>query len=868
MALKPGTQVGPYEITAPLGAGGMGEVYRATDTKLKREVAIKVLPDDVAGDRERLARFEREAHVLASLNHPHIGSIYGLEECGGVPCLVLELVEGQTLAERLAAGALPVENALEIARQIASALEAAHEKGIIHRDLKPANVKLTPEDSAKVLDFGLAKGLADESTELASDPSLSPTLTMAATRAGLILGTAAYMSPEQARGKPVDKRTDIWAFGCVFYELLTGRQAFPGETASDTIAKILEREPDWQALPSNTPLKVRELLQRCLRRDDRNRLHDIADARIETEEVLADPSGAVAVAVDRPGRKTFGSRWLSWTVAAAALVVVALAAGYLVGSRNRPVVTEIDYRQLTFRRGTITGARFSPDGSTVVYSAIWEGEPSEVFTTSPGNPESRALGLRSAGLLGISSSGELAVALEFELVDSFDRAGTLANLPLATSTAPRELLKNVRWADWSPDGAEFALVRREGRVRRLEYPMGTVLRETSGWISHPQISPDGGTVAFLEHPYVNDDRGFVALVDRSGTYRQIGPSWSTIWGLAWRPDGNEIWVTAGPASSLSVRRLYGMTLDGEQRVLAIGPGEMTLHDVSPAGDVLLSVEDRRRNIIGLPPGAEQERNLTWLDRSLVGDLSVDGNLLLFHEGGKAGGDRGSVYLRKLDGSPAVRLSDGYAISFSPDEKWVLTFIPKSPREYYLVPTGVGSPRHVDLSHWSPNTAFPIGMLSDNRRIVVVVREPGQARTYHALDLEAGTEERITPERMNPTFLSRDGKTVVAVNADGWWTVPLEGGDPRPIRGLEAGEFVFALTADGNGVFTRRNRGVSAIVHRVDSSTGAREVVHELTPPNLSGSGGVGTVHITPDGRFYVYGYTQQLSELYLVRGIR
>ena len=371
MALKPGTQLGPYEITAPLGAGGMGEVYRATDTKLKREVAIKVLPDDVVADSERLARFEREAHVLASLNHPHIASIYGLEESGGVPCLVLELVEGQTLAERIAAGVLPVEKALEIAKQIASALEAAHEKGVIHRDLKPANVKITPEGSVKVLDFGLAKAFANESVEISGDASLSPTLTMSATRAGVILGTAAYMSPEQARGKRVDKRTDVWAFGCVLYEMFTGRQAFPGETASDSIAAILGREPDWQALPSSTPLKVRELLQRCLTKDARNRLHDIGDARIETEEVLADPGGAVRATIDHPDRKTILSRAVPWIVAVAAIALLiwngvrdapAERSGPIRASLGLPSGVEPD-----------ESMAFSPDGSRLVFVANREG---------------------------------------------------------------------------------------------------------------------------------------------------------------------------------------------------------------------------------------------------------------------------------------------------------------------------------------------------------------------------------------------------------------------------------------------------------------------------------------------------------------
>jgi Tol biopolymer transport system component len=374
MALKTGTRVGPYEITAPLGAGGMGEVYRATDTKLKRDVAIKVLPEDVAGDRERLARFEREAHVLASLNHPHIASIYGLEESDGVPCLVLELVEGQTLAERLKEGPLPVDQTLELARQIASALEAAHEKGVIHRDLKPANIKITPEGTAKVLDFGLAKAFADESVEISGDASLSPTLTMAATRAGVILGTAAYMSPEQARGKHVDKRTDIWAFGCVLYEMLTGRQAFPGETVSDAIAMILEREADWEALPPTTPLKVRELLQRCLRKDNRNRLHDIADARIETEEALANPAGAFDAVINQQGHKMFSSRWVPWIVA------VAAAAGLIWNTvrdvptgMSKPIRASLELPAAVQVEVDSHPLAFSPDGNRLVVTVERDG---------------------------------------------------------------------------------------------------------------------------------------------------------------------------------------------------------------------------------------------------------------------------------------------------------------------------------------------------------------------------------------------------------------------------------------------------------------------------------------------------------------
>ncbi|MCA1582975.1 MAG: protein kinase [Acidobacteria bacterium] len=357
MSLSPGTRLGPYEVVAPIGVGGMGEVYRARDGKLHREVAIKVLPEAFARDAERLARFRREAQVLASLNHPHIASIYGLEESGGVEALVLELVEGETLAERIARDTIPVDEASKIACQIAEALAAAHEKGIIHRDLKPANVKLTADGEVKVLDFGLAKLLIDEPRPI--DATHSPTIT-AATQAGVVLGTAAYMSPEQARGKTVDKRADIWAFGAVLFETLTGKKAFAGETVSDTLAAILTKEPDWAALPAGTPRSIRRVVRRCLNRDRNLRFHDIADARIELQE----PSEPPAVAASRPGVP-----W--WVLAAAVLVAAGLAA---LALRGTGPPTELPLRKLEIAAPflDVDGANpisLSPDGTRIAYSA-------------------------------------------------------------------------------------------------------------------------------------------------------------------------------------------------------------------------------------------------------------------------------------------------------------------------------------------------------------------------------------------------------------------------------------------------------------------------------------------------------------------
>ncbi len=319
MAINPGTRFGTYEVGAQIGAGGMGEVYQAHDTKLGRDVAIKVLPEAVADDFDRLARFQREAKMLAALNHPSIATIYGLEQSGSTHYLVMELVPGDTLQQRVKRdGAVPIEEALAIAKQIAEALEAAHEKSIIHRDLKPANVKLTPEGKVKVLDFGLAKAFEDDASTV--DMNNSPTLSRAATMQGVILGTAAYMSPEQARGRAVDKRTDIWAFGCVLYELLTGKQIFHGEDITDILAAVVRAEPDWSRLPPATPTKIRDLLRRCLQKDRAQRLRDAGDARIEIQEALTAPAATESalpshrmLALRSSGwqrQRSFSLRWL------------------------------------------------------------------------------------------------------------------------------------------------------------------------------------------------------------------------------------------------------------------------------------------------------------------------------------------------------------------------------------------------------------------------------------------------------------------------------------------------------------------------------------------------------------------------------
>src|SRR5215472_4429836 len=391
MAIQSGTHLGPYEILAAIGAGGMGEVYRARDTKLGRDVAIKVLPEAFARDFARMSRFGREAKLLASLNHPNIASIYGLEDSGATHALVMELVEGPTLADRIKQSPIPVDETVRIARQIADALEYAHERGIIHRDLKPANVKVTNDDAVKVLDFGLAKALEDDPSSI--DISTSPTISRMATMQGVLLGTAAYMSPEQAKAKPVDRRTDIWAFGCVLYEMLTGKMAFSGETVTDTLAAVVMKDPDWSQLPPKTPMRVRVLLQRCLQRDVRQRLQAMGDARISLEEVLSGaPEGTPSPAVGSPAKQWW------WLASGIAVVIVAAAASLATWSLKPAPVSPVTRTVIDLPPGQhLAGLdrpalALSSDGRQLAYVAATQGSSAEqIYLRAMDSAETRAI---------------------------------------------------------------------------------------------------------------------------------------------------------------------------------------------------------------------------------------------------------------------------------------------------------------------------------------------------------------------------------------------------------------------------------------------------------------------------------------------
>jgi serine/threonine-protein kinase len=483
-----------YEVISKIGEGGMGEVYRARDTKLNRDVAIKVLPDGFTEDAERVARFQREAQVLASLNHPNIAAIYGLEESDGIRALVMELVEGPTLADRVAAGPIPVDEALAIARQIAEALEVAHERGIIHRDLKPANVKVTPDDTAKVLDFGLAKVFADETPD--ADLSHSPTL-IKGTQAGMILGTAAYMSPEQAKGKAVDKRSDIWAFGCVLFEMLTGRQAFIGETLTDTLAAVVRAEPEWDTLPASTPEVIQRLLRRCLTKDLKQRLRDIGEARIQIEECLAHPAARSQskVAPTRPLIKS----WPLWT--SVGLTIALVASLVLLWRATRPESRSVvrynvqapDKTTLGLSRWPVVA--LSPDGSSLAFIAVSADGIERLYVKKRDDPEVKLLaGTEGAADPAFSPDGKsLAFVADFTLKKlSFD--GSVLSLTKVADT------RGVTWAGddtlvYSPEvtGGLFQISANGGAPRAITTVDFKKNERTHRW---PQVLPGGKAVLF------------------------------------------------------------------------------------------------------------------------------------------------------------------------------------------------------------------------------------------------------------------------------------------------------------------------------------------------------------------------------------
>ena len=844
-----------------LGAGGMGEVYRAHDSRLNRTVAIKVLPASYSADRERLQRFAQEARAAAALNHPNILSIFDIGEEQGAPYVVSELLEGETLRERLRVGALPVRRVIEYSSQIARGLAAAHEKGIVHRDLKPENLFLTSDGRVKILDFGLAKLTRPETS---GDGGDAPTVQVA-TEAGLVMGTAGYMSPEQVRGKPADHRSDVFSFGAILYEMISGKRAFHGESAADTMSAILKEEvPELSETARNVPPGLERIVHHCLEKHPAQRFQSAGDLAFDLEALsgvsTSSKSGAQAAvqAADMAGPR----RRVLLGAGAIVLALAMLALGWWIG-RGSAAGTPIEYQQITFRAGSIGNARFTPDNS-IVYSASWDGGENELYLARTDENGARELGIKNAELLSISKTGELAIRVRSKNMGGYARSGVLARVPLSGGT-PREVLENVQEADFAADGDTMALVRYvpETSHWRLEYPVGHVLLESINWMSHPKISPDGKRVAFARHDNPSgDDEGGVAVVDSQGQEKVLVSGFVTVEGVEWSPAGDEVWFSA--ARTGSAADLRGVTLSGKERMITNVPGGMWLEDVH--NGLALTVSHRGRvGIRGLAPGAKEEKELGWFGWSNERDFSRDGKKVLFEEEGNGGGPNYTVFLRDTDGSPPIRIGEGVGQAISPDGKWVITHSAKG-GPLNVVPTGAGETRQ--LTH--DNITYDgVRYLPDGKQVVAVGIEPGHGVRNYLIDVNTGNSKPITPEGIAGALVSPDGKSLAVDTADGRHAIwPLDGSGLRPIPG-ESKFYVIGWTPDSASLYvvSTENRHRTADVYRLNPATGKMELFKKFGEALPLGSNAFFPA-FSADGSAYIYGYGQVLSEAYVVKGLR
>jgi eukaryotic-like serine/threonine-protein kinase len=848
-------RLGAYEVTSQIGVGGMGEVYLAHDSKLGRDVAVKILPDLFARDPERLSRFEREARLLAALSHPNILAIHDFGVADGTAYAVTELLHGETLWQTLQLGAMPERRAIDVAVAIASALSAAQEKGIVHRDVKPENVFITVDGHVKLLDFGLARLAApfrpdDGDRTVAHTPTLE----------GTVLGTVGYMSPEQVRGLEADHRSDLFSLGAVIYEMIAGRRAFAAATAVETMTAILNADPPtFSALGLPVPQALQRVIERCLEKRPERRFQSASDLGFALQQASGSTSSLETARIER---RSAGVPRVWQTAVVVALLAAAFVSGRWLAQRADPP-TSWSFHRLTFRPGNVLGARFSPDGRTVVYSASWQAAATEVFTVRTDGGGSRSLDVHDANVAAVSGTGELAILKSPSHTSSF---GTLARLPLGGG-APRDVLQDVSRADWGLQPDDLAVVRRASNgFQRLEYPIGHVLYESPS-ISSMRISPDGRHVAFISERELFVAASVTGAIALRHTWGATGRASA----VAWSPSGSELFVTAGPAEA--EQALRAIDLSGRERVvLASAGGRLDLHDVSKDGDLLVERAVPRGGILFRGPADGQERDLSWLDGSDVRRLSRDGSLILFSESLQGASGLGDVFLRRTDGSPPIRLGDGRPLDLSADGKWVLAHTAQRPSRLMLLPTGAGSPRVLDTGRYEPNGG---SFLPDGRIAFGTIATRGRIE-FHVIDQQTGVVGPLTIEGRGDdsafvvdrgSVFGPDG-SVARVLPDGHVEILQPGRGARrvvPGPALADGDDLVEWLGDDQ-LYIARGMTVPMEVYRIDARTGVRRTWRTLMPADPTGLIGIRNVVIANNGESYAYSYRRVTSsDLYLVK---
>ena len=856
--------LGPYRILGKLGAGGMGEVYRAHDSRLDRDVAIKVLPPSVADDLERRARFEREAKAIAALSHPNILAIHDIGEAraDGRSLLyaVTELLEGETLRDHLTRGALPIRKAIETATHIARGLAAAHDRGIVHRDLKPENVFVLADGRVKILDFGLAKGLA-------KDPAAADATATAAamTDPGTVMGTVGYMAPEQIRGQAVDARADLFALGALLYEMLSGQRAFRRETAAETMTAILREDPpELSASRADLPPALDRIARHCLEKNPAERFQTARDVAFALEAFSGTAISSAMVADILAPRRS-----LHPAILAALFAVGGVAAGYGLTTlvRQSPAEPAVTFETRTSEPQWITNARFSPDGETLVYSAATSGNTPSVFVLRKAGIIPQRLGEPGTHLLSVSRTGELAVLTGAIFINHRLFRGTLARMTM--DGAARPVSEGVREADWAPDGSAMAVIRDTGTKDQLEYPAGKTVYEHSGYLSDPRVSPNGSRIAFLEHPHRGyDDRGWLKVIDRNGVVRTLAGEFWGGEGVAWSPDGRMIYVSTSAQDAMGYHP-HVVNVEGEPNLRPAFPSMTSseVMDVARDGRLLVSAGEQRISIRVQLPGEAAERELPWLELPIPTDLSADGKWLLFTDQSASAGLNYAVAWRRTDGSPAVRLGEGFAAALSPDARWAIGYVSSPPPGHYVAyPTGPGQPMRLDFS---PVTGVDTVSFFPDGRLFFCGNEPNKPRRCYRRDLAGGQAEAVTPENVSNGEPAPDGRTIaIRTTAGDRQVMEVGGGQPRAVRGYQAADRLVGWSRDSRALFVQAGNGLPAPLDRIDLASGTRTRARDVMPPDRLGIMQVHVASVSHDGQAYSYMYWRQMSKAIVVNGLK
>ncbi len=880
MSLSPGTRLGPYEILGLLGAGGMGVVYRAKDTRLGREVALKVLPRTFTEDPERLRRFELEARTTGGLNHPNLVVVFDTGTHEGEPYLVMELLTGETLRVRMAGRTFAPRKAVEIALQIAHGLTAAHEKGIVHRDLKPDNIFITREGRVKILDFGLAKvapcAPMEAATEKLTLTQRPPSDEGPLTAAGTVVGTVGYMSPEQVRGIPLDARSDLFCLGVILWEMLTGHHPFQGDSAIETLHAIMKADPPELEPNLKLPPLLERVLHGCLAKDPSGRFHSAHDLAFALEASTGSHTGSFTGLKAQAPRSRFAPHL-------GALALGALAFGLwmgLAGLFHWPPFTlgvPPSFTRLTFSPGTLEAARFGADGRSVFFSGRFQGRASELFLHSPEATEARPLQGDRATLLSVSQHNELAV-----LRRDADRSGSSLGILAQVSGGggrPRDLLEHVLDAAWLPDGRAMAvLTRDQGFNDCLESPPGTTLHRSLGTLKLLRMARRSPRMALVDG---NGEHTSILLVEGTSTralFTLQGDAFGGgISGMAWRGDDREIWFSELQNDQTA---LWALTLNGKRRLVWRGQGHLELLDLAMDGRALMAAHQNRIGVYLQGLKDPSPRDVSLRDGSQALAFTPDGNALVLLESPHVDGGslRDQTWLLPLDGKTPVRLAFGNPRSLSSDGRYVgMNHVAGSPdaapNALVMVPTGTGPTLTLKVPDIFEGLDDPV-LFSQGERVLFAGLEKGQDWRFYTMTRKEGSPKPLTPMGVRaprPLLLSPDGNLLVGTTkVRGEYTrYPLDGSAPRPIRGIQQGESPFAWDQDSRYLLVSSDpHALPLQIHRVDPDLGTRRHLFSFLPPDQTGYLGTPQVAANRDASQFAFTFRRRVSELYIVEGLK